>query len=276
MFVVVAALLNIPAPDALRIRSGVQDSLAPFQNFMSVLVYRVRETAAAFASGRSRSEEKRELLGRIALLEHQLHQSRGLQRENARLLAYLGSTNNYGTAMVFCEIIARGDATGWWQTVTVNRGYRDGIRPGLAVVGEKGLVGKTARVSWRTAEVLLLTDPNCKVPCRTAGRGSFGILEGRGLSATGRQRMEMLAAVNPIRMDYVPLDAPLQEGDILETSGLGRILPPGIPIGRLAATGMDSSGLFQHADVVPFADLSSIRYLFVLMSPVAGKGDGSR
>ena len=193
------------------------------------------------------------------------------------LLASMNTiSNRHGRQLVFCDVTARGDSVGWWHTLTVNRGSRDGIRPDLAVVGPKGLVGRTSGVSWRTAEVLLITDPNCKVPCRTAGGAEFGILEGRGVSVTGRHRLEMLSAVNPIRVDYVPLEMPLHGGDVVETSGLGGILPPGIAVGRVLNAEMDPSGLYQRADVAPSADLTSLRYVFVVMDAAPKKGEAAR
>jgi rod shape-determining protein MreC len=146
----------------------------------------------------------------------------------------------------------------------------------MAVVGPRGLVGKTTKALWSSTEVILISDPQCKVPCRTAGGTNFGILEGMGLSAAGRKEMEMLSAVNPIRMDYVPIEMPLQAGDVVETSGLCGILPAGIAVGRVTGVEMDRSGLYQRAEVAPFSDLSALRYAFVLKPAGRGQTGGGQ
>lgn len=268
---VVVFLLNLPRSWSRVLADGIGNSLAPLRECVASAVRHGREAAESVRSGRAHGKEREELLTRVALLEGQLHQFRSLQKENAALQAQLKTTARPGTTLVFCEVVGRGDTTGWWQSVTLDKGARDGIGPGMAVVGPRGLVGRTSKVLWSSAEVILITDPKCKVPCRTAGGTDFGILEGMGLSVAGRGKMEMLSAVNPVRMDYVPLEMPLQPGDVVETSGLGGILPAGIAVGRVMNAEMDQSGLYQHAEVAPFSDLSALRYAFVLAP--AGKAN---
>jgi rod shape-determining protein MreC len=125
----------------------------------------------------------------------------------------------------------------------------------MAVVTPDGLVGKTVDVSLRTADVLLLSDPNCKVSARIARTGTFGLVSGTGPARDGA----MLC-----RMEFINKDVPIRAGDQVLTSGLGGVFPPGLLVGYVDAVDLDESGLYQRADVVPRADLGRLTYVFVV------------
>jgi len=144
---------------------------------------------------------------------------------------------------------------GWWQIIRLNKGSSHGISENLAVVSMDGLVGKTVAVSRNTADVLLLSDPSCRVSSRLIRSGSFGIVSGRGPSWQGQVFC---------RMEFIHKNDEVQPGDEVVTSGLGGVFPPNIPIGYIDRVSMDTSGLYQRADVITRADLSSLRYVFVM------------
>ena len=125
-------------------------------------------------------------------------------------------------------------------------------------------VGKTVEVSHHTARVLLLTDPTCKVAAKFPRNGAVGILRGGGVSLTGKAMLEILCAPDPCRMDFIAKDAPLHRGDEVVTSGLGGVFPAGLTVGYMQSVYMDRSGLYQHADVVPAADMGVLNRVFVL------------
>ena len=66
-------------------------------------------------------------------------------------------------------------------------------------------------------------------------------------------------------MDYIPRDQKIFENDEVMTSGLGGVYPEGLVVGTVSRMDMDPSGLYQRADVVPSADLSDLRYVFVVL-----------
>lgn len=260
-----AVLLNLPLPASVRVRSGLRENIAPFQNVMT-LVVRKTETLTGFIVGlHDAASERDELLLELAMLRSRIRDLEGLARENALLREQLGFRTESPRSLLPARVIARDGMNGWWQTVRLNMGWMDGVRQEMAVMAAEGVVGRVAAVSPRTCEVLLLSDPNCKIPCRVARSSTFGVLKGGGLSLNGKPRMSMLYGPNASMLDYLPMDADIGRGDVVETSGLGGVFPEGLPLGRVRGVETDGSGLYQRAEVVALAPLDRLRNVFVVM-----------
>ena len=120
----------------------------------------------------------------------------------------------------------------------------------------EGLIGRTVEVSEHTADVLLVSDPACKVAVRIPRTSTFGVLAGRGPSWRG----ETLC-----RVDFVNKNAALKPGDEVVTSGLGGTFPKGLLVGYVGdQVFADRSGLYQQADVISRARLGQLQYAFVV------------
>jgi len=261
----VVVLLNLPAPVAWRVSVESRDSIGPFQNVLSLLVSRSGQWMSRIGRTQRILDEKQALEVRIATLEHRLRRLERFEIENETLRRQLGFSILSPHKLLLCEVISRGDLSGWWETVRLNKGLVDGVASGMAVINDEGLVGRTIGVTTRTCDVLLITDPNCKVACETASSGAFGIMRGTGARLIGRAAMELLSPANPVELNYISTTHAIQEGDVVLTSGLGGVFPAGLPVGRVGGVRMHSSGLYRQADVVPSASLVSFRYAFVVM-----------
>ena len=146
----------------------------------------------------------------------------------------------------------------------MDKGSDNGIMADMAVITPKGLIGRTTEVSRHTATVLLISDPTCRVSCKLARTGAFGIMRGGGVSVGGEPELVLFCTPRSLRMDYISKDQKIFESDKVITSGLGGVYPEGLPIGIVARMDMDPSGLYQRAEIVPDADLSDLRYVFVV------------
>ncbi len=261
----VVVLLNLPPPAVLRTAAEVRDGMEPFQNTLSLVVARTRRLFSGIGRTGRIIAEKQALEIKVAALEHRLRRLEHFKDENELLRRQLGFSILSPHKLLLCEVIVRGDMSGWWQTVRLNKGIADGVRSGMAVMTTDGLIGRTIEVSEYTSDVLLITDPNCRVACRTARDGAFGIMRGAGVRLTGRPAMEMLTAARPTEMNYISTAHDIQEGDVVLTSGLGGVFPEGLPVGRVGKVRMHASGLYRQADVIPAARMDSFRYAFVVM-----------
>ena len=106
------------------------------------------------------------------------------------------------------------------KSVIVNRGSKDGIKLGMAVLDEEFLIGKVVEVNFRTSRVLLLSDLNSKIPISVEPNSVQSILTG-----TGEKYGKLL---------YTQIDNfNLKTGDQVYTSGSGGIFKSGIPIGKI-------------------------------------------
>ncbi len=149
------------------------------------------------------------------------------------------------------SVVAR-DPGNWFGTVTLNKGFRDGVEEKMTVLTPKGLVGRVISVSARTCEVLLITDPRSGVGALVQDTRTPGIIEGTS------------GALGMTRMIHIPNDAPVEVGQAVMTSGLGIVFPKGIPVGEIADIRNESSGLFKSADIHPYTDLNRLEEVLIV------------
>ena len=158
--------------------------------------------------------------------------------------------------IVPAEVVSIGPAQQFAWTVTIDAGSSDGIQRDMSVINGDGLVGRIQSVSRGSATVVLLVDPSVSVGARVAGSSEVGILSG-----TGRQDSLDFQLLDPI--------AELNPGDALVTFGSrgGRPYAPGIPIGEVAEVSGTAGQLARVATVRPFADVSALTILGVVIRP---------
>ncbi|MBI3605402.1 MAG: rod shape-determining protein MreC [Nitrospirae bacterium] len=140
------------------------------------------------------------------------------QLENLRLRQLLNLSPPVPLSLTAAEVIMR-DPSNWYQSLTINKGARDGVLPGMGVVSPFGVVGRVLKSGARSAVVQLMTDRNSAVPALISRTRDEGMLEGteRGLA----------------RMKYLNVDLKLAVGDQVLTSGLTPAFPKGFLIGNI-------------------------------------------
>ena len=155
--------------------------------------------------------------------------------------------NRYQAAAV----IAR-DPSPFLQYVIINRGSDDGMRRGMPVVTQKGLIGRIAAVTAGAARVQLITDPSSTVNVRLEPSGAQAILQGQ---LTGE-----------IILDMIPQGANIQPGDLVLTSGQGGGYPPNILIGQVSSIRSRDQDIFQRASVQTVTAFSQINIVLIIVN----------
>ena len=271
LLALVVVLLNLPTATGDRLKGSVRDSLYPFHDGMTASGSVVERVSSLLSLAWSRPDRERALSREVAELRETLWHVRTVEQENRELRGLMGFARRQSFRLVPCEVIAHGDSSGWWETLRLNRGSEAGIAPGMAVMSEQGLLGRTTAVSRETTEVLLITDPISRVSCRLDPAGVLGVLRGGGVSKRGRPELVMMAPVNAGQLEFLPAEAAIGAGMRVVTSGLGGIYPEGLDVGRVSTVEMDVSGLFQTAEMVPSAKFRKVRYAFVIMRRGVGE-----
>ena len=233
----------------------VRDAMAPGERLTSGIMRRISETFSAIRGIGGALEENRELSRELVKTQTELNRLRDAEADNERLRDALDFYNRQTTAMIACDVIGR-DISGWWNTVRMGKGSKDGIRKGQAVISPDGLVGKTIEVTGHTAEVLLLSDPTCKVSAKIKRIDAFGLIRGAGTNLKG----EPLVVI-----DFINKDKEIHINDEVVTSGLGAF-PKGVHIGYINQIERDDSGLFQRAEIIPHATVGLLDYVFAVPS----------
>jgi rod shape-determining protein MreC len=139
------------------------------------------------------------------------------------------------------------------EMVAIDRGKRDGVQEGMAVVTEGGsLAGNITRVFDDYAWVTLITDPDSAVSAMIQESRAQGVVSG---SYSRR-----------LTMEFVAQGAVVHQGDMVLTSGIGGGFPPGLVIGKVSAVGSTRQEIFQDVTVEPLASLLRLETVLVLTS----------
>ena len=204
-----------------------------------------QDVAALRQRNQQLEAEVARLQAEIVTLQQQLVEAQTL----AALLDFARShvTNEYKAA----RVIGR-DPNPFLHYLIINRGSDDGIRPGMPVVSAEGLVGYVDAVIPRAARVRLITDPGMRVDVRVEPANVDAVLQG---SLTGELSLTML-----------PLNAKVEPGNLIMTSGLGGRFPPNILVGQVVSTRKLAYALFQEASVQPVVDFRRLEIVLVIVN----------
>lgn len=263
-----------PVALSTRVKAWLREAVVPVQEVSTRAFDRLALTVRMLKSAGGASESRRDLRQRIATLELELAQSREAAQQAEALRRQLDYRERSPYALIPAEVIARGDPAGWWAGIRINRGLGDGVVSNAPVISEEGLVGMVRDVTARTADILLLTDGRMRLGCRLRGTDTTGILRGMGPSANDLAAGEtgVLSLAMPLWLDYIPPGATVSNGAVIETSGMGGLIPAGLTVGVVQRAHPDASRLFLRADVAPAADLRLLRYVYVIRQS-SGEGE---
>ncbi|MGC8872992.1 MAG: rod shape-determining protein MreC [Chloroflexia bacterium] len=207
--------------------------------------------------------ENEELKETIEYLTQENRRCQEIVRENEQLRRLLGLQQRYpDLVLLYAEIVGR-DPSGLQQTVRVAwsqpEGQRVVVREGMAVIAPAGLVGRILRVFGNSADVLLVTDIESAVSAVVQNPDRpTGLVEGRW------------QAGSRLRMRFVPLEARVNEGDWVVTSGLQlppfqeNALPAGLPIGQVLQV-KRTSDLHQELELIPAVDLDHLERVMIVL-----------
>jgi len=142
------------------------------------------------------------------------------------------------------------DPSPFVQYVIINRGSDDGLRRGMPVVTQQGLVGRVAAVTSGAARVQLITDPASSINVR--------------LEPSRAQAVVLGDLTGELSLDMIPQSAEVKVGDLILTSGLGGNYPSDILIGQVTGVRQIETDLFQHASVQPVVDFSKLEIVLII------------
>ena len=214
----------------------------------------ITDIGEQFTDAETLRQRVAELERQLASITGELIQLREVASDYNRLANLLDyTTRSREQTFVTADVIGV-EQQGFIRSIIINRGTRDGLRVGMPVVTELGLVGRVLRVGANIAQVQLITDQNSAVSGRLQTSRAEGSIVGRGLQ-TGN-----------LRMLYIPLDSEVVIGDLVVTSGLGGNFPPDIVIGQVTSLRRLEFELSQEAEVVSLIDFNALEFVLVITS----------
>lgn len=171
-----------------------------------------------------------------------------IREENRRLSGLLDVHDPVAPMRRAARVIGR-DPSRWYESITIDRGSRDGALVDRGVELPAGIVGTVIKVFPSTAVVLLITDRQSAIPVVVQRTREQGIVEG---AVGGR-----------VRLKYLPPSSDIREGDVILTSGLTEPFPKGLLVGRVIGVDRPEGALYPEVELAPAADLSRLEEVLV-------------
>ncbi len=143
------------------------------------------------------------------------------------------------------------------DSVILSKGAVSGVGPDTPVLSPDGVMGRVVEPGLSASKALLVTDRNSRISVRGQVHRSAGLLIGNGEG-------------EPLSVKYMKLNAPVDEGEILVTSGLAGLFPPGLPVARIVSVERSDISLFLKVEALPLVDMENTEeVLLLLKAPVS-------
>jgi rod shape-determining protein MreC len=230
--------------------STASNPLVTIQHWISTRYMAVYEFLTVPRDVASLRQRNAELEDQVSNLQTQVIQLEQRLREADVLYALLDFARSRPQNQYVASAVIGRDPSPFLRYIYIDHGSDDGLRHGMPVVTEQGLVGRVDAVTANGARVQLITDPGSSVNVRLQSIQVDAIVTG---SVTG-----------DITLGFVPQDVVLQSGDLILTSGLGGAYPTDIVLGQVISVRKLETELFQTASVQPVVDFSSLKAVLVI------------
>lgn len=199
-------------------------------------------------------ERNSELESEIDKLGKELADSKAIEEENERLRKYIEVKKTYPDFEFLEALIVGNESENHSSFFTLNKGSGDGVKLGMPIVNEIGVIGSVCEVGYSWCRVRVLTEASSSVGAYISRSGETGVIDGD---------ISMKDTGNCI-LSYLSEDADVEVGDIVYTSGLGSVYPRDLYIGKVISVSVDEYLRSKSATVELSVDLESLKYVMII------------
>lgn len=232
----------------------INSVLVPVQSKLSGAIKSIDVFFDSVANTEEYMTENEKLKNDILELKSKIKTVEEYITENERLKKLLNVSNEQIEYVTVSANVVSYEPDNWFSYITIDRGTNDGIEISDPVITANGLLGQVSEVGENWAKISTVINSECSVGGRIVRNGEIGIVEGD----------VKLAKTQKCKLGYLVSNASVIAGDILETSGLGGIYPPGIFIGTIAEISKDNMGRLDYAVIEPVVDFDSLHEVLVI------------
>jgi rod shape-determining protein MreC len=232
-----------------KIRLEIPLIIAPINNLINLPVNLFRESKNTFVTKKLLKEKITLMEETIYSLSIRVQENQLLKSENNILRNTLKIQKNFNISGDTAEIILPEVRNGH-SIITINKGSKNNIQAGSAVINNKGLVGQIVNTSDSYSEIMPITSKSYAVPAIMNNAKQNVILYGNG---NGELVIPLFPTSNSIKIN-----------DIFVTSGVDTLYPKGIRIGKVTEIMPTKSPKFNHILVKPFSQPTTFSYITVL------------
>ena len=222
---------------------------APFQKVSNFVIKAIHGVFQEYLFLVHLQRENVVLKQRMAELQKENHQMKEMALANERLYKLLQFREKISPSVTAAEVIGQ-DPSSWFKSVTINKGEKDGVRTGMAVISPEGVVGQILKTAPHYSTVLLITDYNSAIDSIIQRTRAKAIVEGKG--------------ENRCQLKYLLRTEEVMVGDGVVTSGLSGNFPKGLMVGEVRKVDKKGHGVFQYAELIPSVDLTKLEEVLVI------------
>jgi len=236
------------------VRYSLSFLLSPIQ-YVSNMPTRLMAWSVGSVKSRNELEsENLALANQVRLLQRRVQKLASTSAENRRLKELMNSSEIVDDRVIVAEIVGV-DPDPYRHEIVINKGSKEGLYEGQAVLDADGLMGQIIEVGPMTSRALLISDSTHGLPVHANRNGVRAIAVGSGI-------------LDKLKLTHVPDTADLKVGDLLVSSGLGGRFPKGYPVGVVSKVTHDPGEPFATVEAHPTANLDRSRYVLLVFSEV--------
>ncbi len=236
-----------------QVRSTLGTGLAPVY-WLGNAPYQFSDwVAGLFTTREDLRQENEALRARLLILERRALKYAALASENNELRRLMNSSEVLDDRVIVGEVVGVSPDP-FSHEIIINKGRRDGLDNGQAILDAHGLMGQVVQASQLTSRVLLVSDSSHAVPVEVVRNGLRAVLLGTG-------------DTDALELVHVPDTADIREGDLLVSSGLGGRFPRGYPVATVTSITKEPGEPFMSIQATPKAELNQSRLVLVVFPP---------
>ena len=230
------------------LRSGLQMLLLPLERALAVPV-QISHAGSEYMGGLHQAQAD---LSRaeLALTAQSAKAARvdELSAENDRLRALVGLRPSLPVKSMAAQVLYEASDP-FSRKIFIDRGATNGVVPGAPVIDESGVLGQVTRVYPLSSEVTLLIDKEAAIPV---------------LNTRTHQRSAAFGDSASMELRFMAGNADVHVGDVLQTSGVDGIYPPGLDVAKVVKVDPRADSSFARIALVPTASADGVRHVLVL------------
>ena len=243
--------------------------MQPLRTALSVLLYPVQwlamrpvrlvESAQSTLGAVTGSEsDLKALRQQLSIQSQRANLTEQLLLENRRLRELLALQQRLDRPAVASQVLYDA-ADPYTRKVVLDKGEVQGLRLGSPVLDEHGVLGQVTRLFPMLSEVTLITDRDHAIPVLNARTGARGVAYG-----------DTSTHADALELRFMAANADVAVGDLLTTSGVDGVYPPGLPVARIEKVERRTDAVFARIYCVPLAQVAGAAHVLVLEPVGAG------
>jgi rod shape-determining protein MreC len=232
----------------------VQNVLTPLRTGADTILSQAEQIYDYIFAFEALKSENASLKEQLAAMQEEIRQADSLIRENERYRELLELKQAHEDFQLVDAYIIGRSSVDWSNTVTINRGSRDGLAAGMCAITANGeVVGLISEVGSNYAVIKTVLDSALEISATVSASGYSGMVTGGYI--TGNADM--------LRMDYLPSSSIIRNRDQVVTAG-STVYPRNLILGYVVDAGFNDTGVVKYAILEPAADIGSLEQIFII------------